>query len=141
MKLKGLQILSLQPQISKVFLEHQNNFFSQQVRTILVTKYHRIKRGLLTILDKIWLFRPQCRHIKAGPSTEHSKAHSVLSRWRRRRRWQSRTLLCTAYTMSVFLIFCQIPVTQNWNENQTKLTLCYIQVCSSYYILTTKQCN
>ena len=38
---KILQILSLQPRISIVFLDHQNNFFTQQVRTILVTKYHR----------------------------------------------------------------------------------------------------
>ena len=37
---KFLQILGLQPRISKVSLDHQNNFFSQQVRTILVTKYH-----------------------------------------------------------------------------------------------------
>ena len=37
---KFLQILSLQPRISKVFLDHQNNFFLHQVRTILVTKYH-----------------------------------------------------------------------------------------------------
>ena len=37
---KFLQILGLLPRISKVFLDHQNNFFSQQVRTILVTKYH-----------------------------------------------------------------------------------------------------
>ena len=35
-----LQILGFQPRISKVFLEHKNNFFSQLVRTILVTKYH-----------------------------------------------------------------------------------------------------
>ena len=28
------------PRISKVFLDHLNNFFSQQFRTILVTKYH-----------------------------------------------------------------------------------------------------
>ena len=38
----SFQILSLQPRISKVFLDHQNNFFSQQVRTILVTKYHSL---------------------------------------------------------------------------------------------------
>ena len=31
---KVLQILGLQPRFSKVFLGHQNNFFSQQVRTI-----------------------------------------------------------------------------------------------------------
>ena len=37
---KFLQILGLQPRISKVFLDHQNNFFSHQVITILVTKYH-----------------------------------------------------------------------------------------------------
>ena len=37
---KFLQILGLQPRISKVFLDHQNIFFSQQVKTILVTKYH-----------------------------------------------------------------------------------------------------
>ena len=37
---KILQILGLQPRISKVFLDHQNNFFSHQVRKILVTKYH-----------------------------------------------------------------------------------------------------
>ena len=34
-----LEILGLQPPISEVFLDHQNIFFSQQVRTILVTKY------------------------------------------------------------------------------------------------------
>ena len=34
-----LKILSLHPRISKVFLDHKNIFFSQQVRTILVTKY------------------------------------------------------------------------------------------------------
>ena len=32
--------MGFQPQISNVFRDHQNNFFSQQVRTILVTKYH-----------------------------------------------------------------------------------------------------
>ena len=37
---KILKLLSLQPRISKVFLDHENIFFSQQVRTILVTKYH-----------------------------------------------------------------------------------------------------
>ena len=37
---KILQILCLQPRISKVFLDHQNNFSSQQVRTILVIKHH-----------------------------------------------------------------------------------------------------
>ena len=31
-----LQILGLQPRISKVFLNHQNNFFSKQIRTTLV---------------------------------------------------------------------------------------------------------
>ena len=36
---KILLILGPQPRISKVFLNHQNNFFSQLVRTILVTKY------------------------------------------------------------------------------------------------------
>ena len=35
-----LQVLSLQPRISKVFLNPQNNFFLQQIRTILVIKYH-----------------------------------------------------------------------------------------------------
>ena len=35
-----LQIPGLQPKISKVFLDHQNIVFSQQVRTILVTKHH-----------------------------------------------------------------------------------------------------
>ena len=34
-----LQILGLQLRFSKVFLDHQNIFFSQQVRTVLVTKY------------------------------------------------------------------------------------------------------
>ena len=42
---KLLQILSLQSRISKHFLNHQNNFFSLQVRTILVTKYHFLKMG------------------------------------------------------------------------------------------------
>ena len=37
---KILQILGLQPRISRVFLNHKNNFVSQLVRTILVTKYH-----------------------------------------------------------------------------------------------------
>ena len=94
--------------------------------------YFRTKTGLL-YLDKIWLLRPQCRHIKAGPSTEHSKAHSVLSRWRRRRRWQSRTLLCTACTLFVFPIFCLFHVTQNRNINQTKLKLCYLYVLGTTY--------
>ena len=35
-----LQILGLQPQLSKVFLHHSKIFFQQYVRTILVTKYH-----------------------------------------------------------------------------------------------------
>ena len=37
---KFLQIFGLKPRISKVFLDHQNNFFSQQVSKILLTKYH-----------------------------------------------------------------------------------------------------
>ena len=37
--------LHLQPRISKVFLDHKNNSFSQQVRTILETKYHFHFRG------------------------------------------------------------------------------------------------
>ena len=37
---KILQTLGLQSRISKVFLDLQNIFFSQQVRTSLVTKYH-----------------------------------------------------------------------------------------------------
>ena len=37
---KILQILGLQLPISKVFLDHYYNFFSQQIRTILVAKYH-----------------------------------------------------------------------------------------------------
>ena len=36
---KKFQILDRQPRILKVFLDHMNNFFSQQVTTILVTKY------------------------------------------------------------------------------------------------------
>ena len=53
-----LQILGLQPRISNIFLDHQNNFFSQQVRTILVTKYHlrhilqiQIDRNLKVLLQ------------------------------------------------------------------------------------------
>ena len=36
----------MKEEISKFFLDHQNNFFSQQVRTILVTKYHFFFGGL-----------------------------------------------------------------------------------------------
>ena len=43
---KFLKILGLQPLILKCFLNHQNNFFSQLVRTILVTKYHFTLGGL-----------------------------------------------------------------------------------------------
>ena len=42
---KFLQILGLQPGISKLFLDHQNIFFSQKVRTILVAKYHYLPLG------------------------------------------------------------------------------------------------
>ena len=38
--LKKSQILGIQLQILKVFLNHYSNFFSQLVNTILVTKYH-----------------------------------------------------------------------------------------------------
>ena len=46
---KLLQILGLYSRISKNFLDHENNFFSQFVRTILVTKYHTLT-SLLTFL-------------------------------------------------------------------------------------------
>ena len=53
---KILQILGLQHRISKVFRDHQNIFFSQQVRTILVTKNH-IFRGLFISHNCIFIFR------------------------------------------------------------------------------------
>ena len=54
---KILQILSLQPRISKVFLDHESNFFSQQVRTILVTKYHF---GLVWLVKSRYLVSMIC---------------------------------------------------------------------------------
>ena len=43
-----------QSRISKVFLDNQNNFFSQQVRTILVTKYHfTINRNNMSLLASV----------------------------------------------------------------------------------------
>ena len=41
---KFLHFLGLRPRISKVFLYLQNNLFSQQVKTILITKYHGFSR-------------------------------------------------------------------------------------------------
>ena len=51
---KFLQILGLQPRVTKVFLDHQNNFFSQQVRTILVAKYHSQKQTLMLKVQNIY---------------------------------------------------------------------------------------
>ena len=72
---KVWQILGLWPRISKVFLNHQNNFFSQQVGTILVTKHHlgmcisirgvnfQIKRNLASkrifVSSKIFFEKPK----------------------------------------------------------------------------------
>ena len=38
-----MQILNLQPKFSKVFLDHKNIFFSQQVKTIFETKYQMLR--------------------------------------------------------------------------------------------------
>ena len=43
---KILQILGIQPRISKLFLNQQIQFFSQQVRTIVVTKYQICSKSL-----------------------------------------------------------------------------------------------
>ena len=53
---KILQILGFQPRISKVFLDHYNNFFSQQGRTILVTKYHLYHVSLISSSVAILIF-------------------------------------------------------------------------------------
>ena len=46
-----MQVLGLQPRISKVFLDHKTNFFSQWARTILLTKYQSL---LCQLHQQIW---------------------------------------------------------------------------------------
>ena len=70
------QILDLQPWISKVFLDHYNNFFSLQVRTILVTKFHfytLIDRTHLETKNEILMMAIQQRQIKWSKSSSRSK--------------------------------------------------------------------
>ena len=55
---KILQILGLQPRISKVFLNQKSIFFSQQIRTILVTKYYSWGTCYLSIALFEVLLRP-----------------------------------------------------------------------------------
>ena len=73
---KCLQILRLQPWISKVFLDHYNNFFSLQVRTILVTKFHfytLIDKTHLETKNEILTTAIQQRQIKWSKSSSRSK--------------------------------------------------------------------
>ena len=67
---KILKILGLQPRISKVFLDQQNNFFSQKVRTILDTKYqtHHFLSMILRNFRGLWQL-PSWLQLRGGWAT------------------------------------------------------------------------
>ena len=74
-----LQILGLQPGISKVFLDHQNHFL-QQVRAIMETKQHlraqfRIHLGIELLLLPIFFRCMRFSHMRLLFSTEVCLCH------------------------------------------------------------------
>ena len=57
-------LLQVSQKFQEAFLDHQNNFISQQVRPILETKYHRFFN--IVIKKKLTLKEKQTRHLFVG---------------------------------------------------------------------------
>ena len=104
--------LLFQPRISKVFLDHQNNFFSQQVRTILVTKYRIFVTHLLAF--------PFHAFPSAGPMTKMQKFFGA----------HNQTMCIATDIVTLFTTF------RAWKNNTTELGS-YLTVC--HYFQETKK--